>query len=158
MDVGRGVPKGLERPSDAESTPVRVDSALVSATQQEYQKLARFHFDRGQRLAEQQHDREAISEFRKSLYLSPYDARTHLAMARLLVRAGRLREAIEALKISLWSEESVEARLLLAEALLGSDETAAALPHAERALQLAPASAEAKALLSRIKATPAKRP
>jgi tetratricopeptide (TPR) repeat protein/TolB-like protein len=158
MEADGGVPKGLERLSEAESTPVRVDPALVSATQQEYQQLARFHFERGQRLAEQQQDREAISEFRKSLYLSPYDAHTHLAMARVLVRAGRLREAVEALKISLWSQESLEARLLLADALLGSDEAAAALPHAERALQLAPASAEAKALLSRIKATPAKNP
>ncbi|HTV02556.1 MAG TPA: tetratricopeptide repeat protein [Luteitalea sp.] len=156
-DGERGVPRGLERPSETETTPVRVDPALVSATQQEYQQLARFHYDRGQRLAEQQQDREAISEFRKSLYLAPYDARTHLAMARVLVRGGRLREAVDALKISLWSEESVDARLLLAESLLESDEPAAALTHAERAVQLAPTSADARALLAKIKAVlPAK--
>ena len=153
-----GVPRGLERLSDAETTPVRVDPALVSATQQEYQQLARFHYERGQRLAEQQQDRDAISEFRKSLYLSPYDAQTHLALGRVLVRAGRLRDAVESLKISLWSAESVEARLLLAEALLGAGEPAAAQPHAERALQLAPGSTEARALLERIRATPQKNP
>jgi tetratricopeptide (TPR) repeat protein len=153
-----GVPRGLERPSDVEITPVRVDPAFVSATQQEYQQLARFHFERGQRLADQQQDRDAISEFRKSLYLAPYDAQTHLALGRVLVRAGRLRDAVESLKISLWSAESVEARLLLAEALLGAGEPAAAQPHAERAVQLAPTSTEARALLARIKATPLKTP
>jgi tetratricopeptide (TPR) repeat protein/TolB-like protein len=150
-----GVPRGLERVSEAETTPVRVDSTLVSTTQQDHQELARFHFERGQRLTEQQQDREAISEFRKSLYLSPYDAQTHLALGRVLVRAGRLRDAIESLKISLWSAESMDGRLLLAEALLGTGETAEARVHAERAMQLSPESAEARALLDRIRSTPA---
>jgi tetratricopeptide (TPR) repeat protein len=138
--------------------PVRVDPALVTATQQEYQQLARFHYDRGQRLAEQQQDREAIAEFRKSLYLSPYDAETHLALGRVLVRSGRLRDAIESLKISLWSAESLQARLLLAEALLSSGDPVAAAPHADRALQLAPESTEAKALAARVRATPPGKP
>lgn len=153
-----GVPRGLERVSEAEGTPVLGEPALVSATQQEYQQLARFHFDRGRRLAEQQQNRDAISEFRKSLYLSPYDAETHLSLGRVLVQSGRLRDAIETLKISLWSAESVEARLLLAEALLSSGEPRAALPHAERALQLAPDSAEARDLVARAKAVPPKSP
>lgn len=153
-----GVPRGLERASEAETTPVRVDSGLVSTTQQDHQQLARFHFDRGLRLEEQQQDREAISEFRKSLYLAPYDAQTHLALGRVLVRAGRLREAIESLKISLWSAESLDARLLLAEALLATGEAAEAQIHADRALQLAPESAVARALLDRIHATPARTP
>lgn len=151
-DAVGGVPRGLERRSDTEVMPLRLDSALVTATQQEYQQLARFHFDRGVRLAEQQQDRDAISEFRKSLYLSPYDAATHLALARVLVRNGRLREAAETLRISLWSEESVEARLLLAQVLLDSGEAAAALPHAERAAQLAPDSTEARDLAAKIRA------
>lgn len=153
-----GVPRGLERVSEAEMIPVRVDSAQVTATQQEYQQLARFHFDRGQRLAEQQQDREAIAEFRKSLYLAPYDAQTHLALGRVLVRSGRLRDAVESLKISLWSAESLEARMLLAEALLSSGDVAGALPHAERAVQIGPDSAEATALLARVRATPPAKP
>ena len=153
-----GVPRGLERASEAETTPVRADSGLVSTTQQDHQQLARFHYDRGLRLEEQQQDREAISEFRKSLYLAPYDAQTHLALGRVLVRSGRLRDAIESLKISLWSAESLDARLLLAEALLGTGETAEAQVHADRALQLAPESAVARALIERIRATPARTP
>ncbi len=152
-----GVPRGLERRSDAETMPVRVDPALVSATQQEYQQLARFHYDRGVRLAEQQQDREAISEFRKSLYLSPYDAQTHLALGRVLMRSGRLRDAVETLTVSLWSAESLEARLLLAEALIDVGETAAARPHVERALQVAPGSAQAQALKARLEAPPPRR-
>jgi len=87
-DAVGGVPRGLERASETEATPVRADSGLVSTTQQDHQQLARFHFDRGLRLEEQQQDREAISEFRKSLYLAPYDAQTHLALGRVLVRSG----------------------------------------------------------------------
>jgi tetratricopeptide (TPR) repeat protein/TolB-like protein len=157
-DFVGGVPRGLERISVAETSSVRVDPTQVSATQQEYQQLARFHFDRGQRLADQQQDREAIGELRKSLYLSPYDAQTHLALGRVLMRAGRLRDATESLKISLWSAESLEARLLLAEALLSAGDAGAAQPHAERARRLAPDSAEAGALLERIRAAPAKTP
>ena len=141
--------------SEAETSPVRADSTLVSATQQDYQQLARFHFDRGQRLDEQQQDREAIAEFRKSLYLSPYDAQTHLALGRVLVRAGRLRDAIESLKISLWSAESLEARLLLAETLLAPARPPKRWSTAERALQLAPrVRRAARALSSSIRAAP----
>jgi Tfp pilus assembly protein PilF len=56
----------------------------------------------------------------------------------------------------LWSAESFDARLLLAEALVASGETAAAQVQIDRALQLAPESADAKALRERIQATPPK--
>ncbi|MBA2354933.1 MAG: hypothetical protein H0V80_09735, partial [Acidobacteria bacterium] len=158
IDQLGGVPRGLERASETETTAVRVDPALVSATQQEYQQLARFHFERGLRLAEQLQDREAVSEFRKSLYLSPYDAQTHLWLGRVWLRSGRVRDAIESLKISLWSTESLEGRLVLADALLSVDEPAAALVHAERAVQLAPESTEARALLTRSREAAAKVP
>ncbi len=146
-----GVPRGLERASEAETVPVRVASASVSATEQDRQQLGRFHFERGVRLASLQEDREAIQEFRKSLYLAPYDAQTHLALGRVLMRSGRLREAIESLKISLWSAESLDARILLGEALLDAGESADALVHAERAVRLAPDSAAARLLLERVR-------
>jgi tetratricopeptide (TPR) repeat protein len=156
---GGGVPQGLERVSETiDGAPIRLESALVTATQQEYQQLARFHYERGTRLAEQQQDREAITEFRKSLYLAPYAPETHLALGRLLVRGGRLKEAIEALKISLWSAESIEGRVLLAEALMGTGEYDAALPHAERALRLSPGHAGALALLERARQAGPKSP
>jgi len=103
-------------------------------------------------------DREAVSEFRKSLYLSPYDAQTHLWLGRVWLRSGRVRDAIESLKISLWSTESLDGRVLLADALLSIDEPAAALVHAERALQLAPDSAEARVLVGRIREATVKMP
>ena len=158
-DRTSGVPRGLERPSPApDGLPLHLDSAMVKATQQEYQQLARFHYDRGLRLMEQQEDREAASEFRKSIYLSPYAPETHLALGRVLVRGGRLRDAVESLTISLWSAENVEARLLLAEALLDLGEPAAALTHAERAVQLAPKSTDARTLLERVRAAAAEAP
>jgi tetratricopeptide (TPR) repeat protein len=151
--ASRRVPPGLERPIDSlDGVPLRFDSALVTATRQEHQQLARFHYDRGVRLAEQEQDFEAITEFRKSLYLSPYAPETHLALGRVLVRGGRLRDAIEALKISLWSAESVEGRLLLAEALIGVGDYEAAVPHAERALRLTPGESRAAALLEKARA------
>jgi tetratricopeptide (TPR) repeat protein/TolB-like protein len=151
--AGAGVPRGLERLVDTlEAVPVQLDTALVTATQQEYQQLARFHYDRGMRLAEQQQDREAASEFRKSIYLAPYAPETHLALGRVLVRAGRLRDAVESLTISLWSAESIDARVLLADALLSLGDPAAALPHAERAVQLAPDHATARDVLERTRA------
>ncbi len=76
----------------------------------------------------------------------------------MLVRSGRLRDAIESLKISLWSAESLDARLLLAEALLGTGETAEAQVHAERALQLAPESTVSRALIERIRAATVRTP
>lgn len=157
--ASRGVPRGLERLSDAlEGSPVQVDSALVQAAQQEHRQLARFHYDRGMRLVEQQQDREAATEFRKSIYLSPYAAETHLALGQVLMRSGRLRDAVESLTISLWSAESVETRLLLADALLSLGEAEAALPHAERAVALAPEHARAQALLDRARAAVAPAP
>lgn len=150
-----GVPGGLERVADAlDGVPLALDSALVSAAQQEHQQLARFHYDRGLRLAEQHADREAILELRKSLYLSPYQAETHLALAEVLVRSGRLRDAVESFTISLWSAESVEARLGLARAWLELGEPDEARPHVERAAVLAPANPDARALLDRIEASP----
>ena len=157
--ASHGVPRGLERPSDAlDELPVQLDSALVQATQQEHRQLARFHYDRGMRLVDQQQDREAASEFHKSIYLSPYAAETHLALGQVLMRSGRLKDAVESLTISLWSAESVDTRLLLADALLSLGEAAAALPHAERAIQLAPAHARAQALLDRARAAVASPP
>lgn len=148
-----GVPRGLERIADAlDGLRVALDSAIVSATQQEHRQLARFHYDRGVRLAAEHDDREAIVEFRKSLYLAPYAAETHLALGRVLVRSGRLRDAVESFTISLWSAESVEARLGLATAWLELGDADAARPHAERAAVLAPASPEAQALLERTRA------
>jgi Tfp pilus assembly protein PilF len=113
--------------------------------------LAAFHLERGRRLVEQENDREAQSELTRALYLSPYDAEAHLLLGRSYLRTGRLREAIDAFKVSIWSEDTAPARVALAEAYLEARDTEAALVEAQRALALDPASLHARKLLDRLR-------
>ena len=124
--------------------------ALASTSQRDQRDVAQFHLDRGRRLFEAEQDREAMLELRRAIFLSPYEAEAHLLIGRIHLRAGRPREAISALKISIWSRDSVAARLALADAYLRLKEPAEARAQAQKALALDPASAEAKALLTRI--------
>jgi Tfp pilus assembly protein PilF len=71
-------------------------------------------------------------------------------MGRIHLRGGRPREAVDALKISIWSRDTAPARVALGEAYLKLKDATAARAQAQRALQLDPGSAEAKALLDRI--------
>jgi len=145
-----GVPRGLERLRDIELTRVtRFDQTLASSGQKDQQELARFYLDRGRRLYGQESDREALTELNRALFLSPYDAATHLLVARIHLRGGRVQEAIDALKISLWSAETAEAHMVLAQAYLESHDRSAAHAEAERALALDPASGESKRILER---------
>ena len=72
--------------------------------------------DRGRRFVEAEQDRAAIPELRRAIYLSPYLAEAHLRLGRVYLRAGRAREAIDAFKIAIWSEETAAAHVALAEA------------------------------------------
>jgi len=147
------VPKGLARvraEPDAGSG-FRPEQAIVNAAQREQRELAVFHLDRGRRLFEREEDREAMMELRRAVYLSPYETRAHLLIGRMHLRAGRPQEAVDALKISIWSEDSAPARVALAEAYLKLGNTAAARAELEKALVLDPASADAKRLLSGMK-------
>jgi tetratricopeptide (TPR) repeat protein len=143
------VPRGLERMALFLQRPEagRADSALVATEQREQREMATFHLDRGRRFYDREEDRAALTELRRAIYLSPYQAEAHLLVGRLHLRAGRTRDAIEALKISLWSEETAEAHEALGEAYLLEKNTAAAHAEAERALALRPGYAEATQLL-----------
>ena len=147
------VPRGLERVrSDLETTrAVGPEQAIVNSAQREQRELAVFHLDRGRRLYEREEDREAMAELRRAVYLSPYEAQAHLLIGRIHLRTGRLRDGVDALKISIWSEDSAPARVALAEAYLKLKDPAGARAELERALVLDPASAEAKRLLSEVK-------
>jgi len=138
---GDPVPRGLERLHE-ELLPsrARIDNFFTTAGQRDQENLATFHLDAGRRAFEREADREAIQELRRALYLSPYLAEAHLLLGRLYLRGGRPAEAVEALKIALWSEETVMAHVVLAEALLQID----------RALALDPRSAEALALKAKL--------
>jgi tetratricopeptide (TPR) repeat protein len=156
--TGEAVPRGLERLAlDLETFGgQRLDSALLNSAQREQRELAAFHLQRGRRLFESEQNREALAELQKAVYLSPYEAEPHLLIGRIYLRTGRPREAIDALKVSIWSQETAAARVALGQALLDTDDPDAARNEAQRALQLDPASADAKSLLSKIDLAPKK--
>ena len=140
------VPRGLERLIE-ELIPARarVDNTIDLAGQRDQEKLAAFHLDAGRRAFQREADREAIQELRRALYISPYLAEAHLLLGRLYLRGGRASDAVEELKIALWSEATVPAHLALAEAFLQVQDQAAARVEVERALALDPNSPEALA-------------
>jgi Tfp pilus assembly protein PilF len=146
------IPRGLERlkPSLDVSTLRRVDSALATTGQREQKELTAFHLDRGRRLFEQGSNGEAVTELARAIYLSPYEAAAHLLLGRIYLRTGETAAAIDAFKIALWSQESAEGRIALAQAYLQVKDVAAAREALERALALDPNSSEAKGLLSKL--------
>ena len=151
--AGEQVPKGLERVKRDVELPRthRLDVTLAGGGQRDQQELARFYLDRGRRLFEQENDAAALAELDRALYLSPYLAEAHLLAGRVHLRGGRAREAVDALKISLWSDESAEAHVVLGQAYLQLRDSAAARAEAERALALVPTSAEARRILEQAK-------
>jgi Tfp pilus assembly protein PilF len=126
----------------------RPEQTIVNSAQKEQRELSAFHLDRGRRLFEREEDREALAELKRAIYLSPYEAQAHLLVGRIHLRAGRPADAVEALKISIWSADSAPARVALAEAYLKQQNTAAARTELDRALVLDPESVDAKRLLA----------
>lgn len=147
------VPRGMERVREDPElrAGLRPEQTIVNTAQREQQDLASFHLDRGRRLFAREEDREALAELRRTVYLSPYEAEAHLLIGRIHLRAGRAAEAVDALKISIWSRETVAARIALAEAYLRQQNTDAARAELEKALKLEPGSAEAQRILASIK-------
>lgn len=146
------VPTGLERVSTRLESPPTIDvgQTLVTSAQRDQRELATFHLDRGRRLFEREQDREAMAELRRAVYLSPYEAEAHWLIGRLHMRAGLPADAIDALKVSIWSADTAVAHVALAEAYLKTGDRALARTEAERALALDPGSAGAKRLLLEI--------
>jgi tetratricopeptide (TPR) repeat protein/TolB-like protein len=150
---GDAVPRGLERLRDrlAPGAP-RVDALLTSETQRDQASLARFYLDAGRRAVERDADAEALRELRRATFLAPYLAEAHVLLGRLHLRGGRVDEAIEAGKIALWSDQTVEAHLLLAEAYVAADNSIAAASEVDRALALDPASTAAREMRAKLRA------
>jgi len=147
-----GVAAGLERLMRRVETPraARLDAALVGGVEREQRELAEFHLERGRRFVEADDLRAAVPELRRAIYLSPYLADAHLLLGRVYLRSGRAREAIDALKIAIWSQDSAAARIALAEAYIQTEDVAAARAEIERALELDPSSDEARRLRERL--------
>ncbi|HEY7171699.1 MAG TPA: tetratricopeptide repeat protein [Vicinamibacterales bacterium] len=145
------VPKGLERiKTDVELPHARLDETLTTSGQRDQRELARFYLDRARRLYAEENDREAMADLNRALFLSPYDPDAHLLLGRIHLRNGRIREAIDALKISLWSSETAAAHAVLAEAYVEAKDTDSARTEARRALALDPQSADARRVLDRV--------
>jgi tetratricopeptide (TPR) repeat protein len=141
------VPRGLERLKEYLERPgARVDSTIATTGQRDQAELATFHLEAGRRAFAREADRDAEEELRRALYLSPYLGEAHLLLGRVYLRGGRTADAIQALKIALWSEETAAGQVLLAEAHRQGHDLAAAKQAVERALVLDPQSAEARAL------------
>jgi tetratricopeptide (TPR) repeat protein len=149
---GDAVPRGLERLKQEVELPHarQIGARLASSEQRSSDELARFYLERAQRLFQQENDHDAIVELNHAIYLSPYFGEAHLLLGRSLLRTGRVREAIDAFKIALWSTETAEAHLALGEAYRQARDADAARAEAGRALALDPSSVEARQLLARI--------
>ena len=149
---GDAVPKGLERVKHEIELPHarRIGARLATSEQRSAEELARFYLERGQRLFQQENDRDAVVELNHAIYLSPYLPEAHFLLGRSLLRTGRIHEAIDAFKIVIWSAETAEAHAALGEAYRQAKNVAAARAEAERALALDPASADARQLLARL--------
>ena len=145
------VPKGLERVKNEVELPhARIETVLAANEQRDQAQIAAFHLDRGRRLFQQEHDRDAVVELNHALYLSPYLAEGHLLLGRIHLRNGRVTEAIGAFKIALWSAETAEAHAALGEAYRQEKDLGAARAEADRALVLDPASVEARQLIAKL--------
>jgi Tfp pilus assembly protein PilF len=156
LSLSADVPARLERTvMTLDAPPIAlVTAAIANPAQRDHQATAMFHLDRARKLVEAQNDREAINELRRTIYLAPYEDEPHLLLGKVYRRTGRLEDAINEYKIAIWARETVAARVALGEALLDAGDRNAAKAEATRALQLAPNSAEARALMARIGGEP----
>jgi tetratricopeptide (TPR) repeat protein len=144
------VPRGLERLKtelDA-ATRTRVAGAIAAAGQREQRELIAFYVANGRQLAQTGRDVDALAELQRAVFLSPYDSEAHLLIGRVLLRLGRTREAVDALKISVWSRDTVAARLALAEAYAAARDYRAARAEAQAVLAVEPGNTAASELLT----------
>jgi tetratricopeptide (TPR) repeat protein len=148
------IPRGLERVKGDVELPhaARIEKAIATSGQRDQADLAKFHLDSARRLFQAENDRDAVIALNHAIYLSPYLAEAHLLLGRIHLRNGRLHDAINALKISLWSAETAEAHAVLGEAYRQAENPVEARAEAQRALKLDQNSSEAAALIARLNA------
>jgi Flp pilus assembly protein TadD len=150
----RAIPPGLERlKTDLDAgASSRVDAAIAAAEQRDQRDTATFHLESAQRLAAAHRDAEAVAELRRAIYLSPYDAEAHLLLGRLYLRGGRIADAVDELKISIWSDDRTDARLALAEAYINARNPDSARSEIQTILTREPSNTAAIALREKIEA------
>lgn len=128
----------------------RVDTHLREGLRRERRRWSRAHLDRGRAASDASRDDEAVRELRRAIQLQPDQAEAHLVLAQTHLRADRASAAARAGAISAWLGETVEVRLLLAEAHARLGDLGAARREATRALALDPGAPAATALLDRL--------
>lgn len=146
------VPPNLERVKtelDAASSP-RIEDAIAAAQQRDQRDEATFHVQSARRLYLRQRDTDAIDELRRAIYLSPYDREAHLLLGRVYLREGQIADAIDELKISIWSDDQTDAHVALAEAYFEARNTDAARSEITTVLTREPSNPAAKRLLEKI--------
>lgn len=145
-------PPGLERVKTDVDVPaaLRVENVIVAAEQRDQRDLAAFHLEAGKRAYRGERDAEAIAELRRAVYLAPYQSEAHLFLGRAYLRSGRIDEAIDALKIAIWSEDTIAAHLVLAEAYIQARDEATARTELRWILKADPQNADARKLLDRL--------
>jgi len=146
------VPPGLDRIRMDLGLPdaLRVENVIGAAGQRDQLQLASFHLEAGRRAYETEHDAEAISALLRAIYLSPYDHDAHLLLGRIYLRGGRVGDAIAALKISIWSDDSLAARLALADAYEKAGQINEARTELQNVLSRDASNGEAKQRLDRL--------
>ncbi|MGH9804726.1 MAG: tetratricopeptide repeat protein, partial [Candidatus Acidiferrales bacterium] len=97
---------------------------------------------------------DAQQELVEAILLDPGSHRAHLLLAEVYQRRGLHAEAIAELKASLWSQETVAARLRLAELYLSQGRAEDAREEIRAALALDPANDAARALQRRLPSAP----
>jgi tetratricopeptide (TPR) repeat protein len=145
-------PRGLERIETDLDVPgsLRVDNVIVAAEQRDQRDLATFHLQAGRRAFQAERDAEAIGELRRAIYLSPYQSEAHLLLGRAYLRSGRIDDAVDALKIAIWIDDTVAAHLLLAEAYIQARDLDVARAELQWILKADPQNSEARRLLDGI--------
>ena len=144
------VPPALERLSADLDDALLASPAFASAARRDQTETAEFYLTRARSLVEENRDRDAMANLQRSIYLAPYQDEPHLLLGRLYERAGRTSEAIDEFKVALWCRETAAARIALGRAFVAVGDKDAARKELERALVLAPDSAEAKDWLKKI--------
>ena len=148
------VPPNLERVKselDAASSP-RIEEAIAAAEQRDQRDVAAFHLESGRRLYQAERDAEAIAELRRAIYLSPYEREAHLLLGRLYLRAGQVADAIDELKISIWSDDRTDARVTLAQAYIQFKNFDGARSELQTVLTREPSNTDARRLLATLPA------
>jgi tetratricopeptide (TPR) repeat protein len=146
------VPPGLERIKTDVDVPasLRVEDTIVAAEQRDQRELATFHLEAGRRAYQAERDEDAIAALKRAVYLAPYESQAHLLLGRAYLRSGRLDEAVDALKIAIWSEDTLASHLLLAEVYIQARNLTAARAELQWILKADPQNADAKRLLERV--------